>query len=82
MTPPPQWFPDPQNPAQMRYWDGAAWTAHVQPNPQAVQQEPFVPVSQSRSSSDTVKKVVLTLLAIALLGAVYVQFIKKDAVPS
>lgn len=31
-TPPPAgWFQDPQSPAQMRYWDGAAWTAHVAP---------------------------------------------------
>lgn len=24
---PAGWYPDPQNPAQQRYWDGAAWTA-------------------------------------------------------
>ena len=24
---PPGWYPDPQNPSQMRYWDGAMWTA-------------------------------------------------------
>ena len=25
------WYPDPQAPQQLRYWDGAGWTAHVQP---------------------------------------------------
>jgi len=25
----PNWYPDPQNPAQWRYWDGSAWTDHV-----------------------------------------------------
>jgi uncharacterized protein YbjQ (UPF0145 family) len=23
------WYPDPQNPAQWRYWDGTSWTDHV-----------------------------------------------------
>jgi hypothetical protein len=28
---PAGWFPDPQMPGQLRYWDGAGWTAHTQP---------------------------------------------------
>lgn len=28
-TPPANWYPDPQVPGQMRYWDGAQWTEHV-----------------------------------------------------
>ncbi len=28
---PAGWYPDPQSPQQLRYWDGAGWTAHVQP---------------------------------------------------
>lgn len=28
---PAGWYPDPQSPEQLRYWDGAGWTAHVQP---------------------------------------------------
>lgn len=27
---PANWYPDPENPAQWRYWDGGAWTDHVQ----------------------------------------------------
>lgn len=28
---PAGWYPDPENPAQQRYWDGAAWTQSVAP---------------------------------------------------
>ncbi|MGC4243506.1 MAG: DUF2510 domain-containing protein [Herbaspirillum sp.] len=30
---PPGWFPDPQNPATLRWWDGRVWTEHRQPPP-------------------------------------------------
>ena len=29
--PPAGWFEDPQNPSQLRYWDGAQWTNHYHP---------------------------------------------------
>ncbi|MFT5026981.1 MAG: hypothetical protein ACI9CV_001744, partial [Ilumatobacter sp.] len=29
MTTPPDWHPDPNGRADLRYWDGAAWTEHV-----------------------------------------------------
>lgn len=28
---PANWYPDPQQPGMVRYWDGAQWTEHVQP---------------------------------------------------
>jgi hypothetical protein len=28
---PPNWYVDPQNAAQLRYWDGRAWTGHTAP---------------------------------------------------
>ncbi|MEM8922454.1 MAG: DUF2510 domain-containing protein [Actinomycetota bacterium] len=30
-SPVPGWYPDPQNAAQLRYWDGAQWTEAVSP---------------------------------------------------
>ena len=29
MSDPGQWYPDPQNPRRMRYWDGTQWTGHT-----------------------------------------------------
>ena len=34
-TVPAGWHPDPSNPGALRWWDGAAWTHHTQPVPQA-----------------------------------------------
>ena len=31
---PPDWYPDPMGRAQLRYWDGTAWTDHVSTNGQ------------------------------------------------
>ena len=31
---PAGWYPDPQDPRYLRYWDGVAWTAQVTPLPQ------------------------------------------------
>ena len=32
--PPPGWYPEQGSPTGTRYWDGAQWTAHVNPPPQ------------------------------------------------
>jgi hypothetical protein len=31
MAPQPNWYPDPQNPAMLRWWDGQIWTNHTRP---------------------------------------------------
>ena len=31
MTQPSGWYDDPQDPNQLRYWDGVVWTGHVSP---------------------------------------------------
>ncbi|PKQ25616.1 MAG: hypothetical protein CVT64_09355 [Actinobacteria bacterium HGW-Actinobacteria-4] len=30
-TPPAAWYPDPTNPAHLRYWNGMSWTEHTAP---------------------------------------------------
>ncbi len=35
--PPANWYPDPQTPGQLRYWDGQRWTQHVHPAQQPAQ---------------------------------------------
>ncbi len=35
--PPANWYPDPQTPGQLRYWDGQRWTQHVHPVQQPTQ---------------------------------------------
>jgi peptidyl-prolyl cis-trans isomerase B (cyclophilin B) len=32
MQPGPGWYPDPQNSANQRYWDGTQWTNNVMPS--------------------------------------------------
>jgi Protein of unknown function (DUF2510) len=31
-APPPNWYPDPRNPAILRWWDGQTWTGHTHPS--------------------------------------------------
>lgn len=36
-TPPADWYPVPEAPHTLRYWDGKAWTEHYAPAPTAAQ---------------------------------------------
>lgn len=45
---PAGWFPDPEDAAQLRYWDGAAWTDHRHPaDPAAAAAATAVPVADT-----------------------------------
>ena len=43
MTSAPGWYPDPNAPAQQRYWDGGQWTEQVAPAAAAHQPPPAAP---------------------------------------
>ena len=70
-TPPAGWYPDPQNPATMRWFDGTQWTEHVSP---VVTMDPNAPRGSSRSAGKTalivVAIVVVTLLVLGILAAI------------
>ncbi|UVJ38717.1 DUF2510 domain-containing protein [Arthrobacter sp. CJ23] len=44
-TTPPGWYPDPSDPRQMRWWDGARWTAHLAPATAQSMPQQRVPIS-------------------------------------
>lgn len=52
---PAGWYTDPENPAQQRYWDGAAWTLSVAPISQTGAQSP-IPVAPALASAATAAK--------------------------
>ena len=51
-TTPANWYPDPQQPARLRYWDGAEWTGHlVDPDKPGVvryERPPWAPSAQAK----------------------------------
>ncbi|MBB3040166.1 DUF4041 domain-containing protein [Hoyosella altamirensis] len=61
--PPANWYPDPQNSALLRYWDGSQWTAHTTTNPAKQQDRPQTeqhvtpPRSEDPAESRTDEKV-------------------------
>jgi len=47
--PPANWYPDPQTPGQLRYWDGQRWTQHVHPAQQPAQGVGGAAVAQAQA---------------------------------
>ena len=58
----PGWYPDPQTPGQVRYWDGSQWTQQTKMSSQA--QSPAVGPGEGRSRRRGLK---IALLVIGLL---------------
>lgn len=59
-TSPADWYPDPQVPGQLRYWDGAQWTEHTaQPQPAAAApaQQPPQPSAAQQSQPASGRKI-------------------------
>jgi|GEM_PF-5946909 len=50
---PAAWHQDPNDPRQLRYWDGTAWTEHRTPNPEAPPALPPLPSALPAPSSST-----------------------------
>ncbi len=39
---PAAWYPDPDDPRMLRYWDGTVWTRQIAPNPDPVPAHPYL----------------------------------------
>lgn len=77
MTTQPGWYPDPQNPAVMRYWDGTKWTQHTQ----AAQPVPFQgqpPTKSHVKSNLKALGAVAAVVIVALLAVTGVDTILND----
>lgn len=46
------WYPNPENPAEVRWWDGKAWTAHTERNPMAPAAAPAPGMPPAPSAGD------------------------------
>ena len=65
--PAPGWYPDVQQPGQVRWWDGSQWTVHTQlPAPMAAQ-----PIADQQHVATGVT---LGVLALAIIGGYLANF--------
>ncbi len=71
-TTPPGWYPDPGGPpgARLRWWDGNAWTSHVNANAAPVAPQAVVDLAAERGDADRARKAMIA--GAALYG---VQFV-------
>jgi hypothetical protein len=71
---PAAWYPDPKNPALVRFWDGQRWTEHTAPGAQPQAAAPAVAfygprtVMSSDKEAKTVQASFAWLIAILTLG--------------
>lgn len=63
----PNWYPDPENPTQQRFWDGAAWTQHIRPAVGPVVPAPTAQLGSSATSQSTSNGLSISAM---ILGAI------------
>ncbi len=56
MPTPAGWFPAPEDPAQLRYWNGSEWTADYAPNPYAIASQAAVAKAATRRPKSVAAK--------------------------
>jgi hypothetical protein len=76
---PADWYPDPNDPANTRYWDGTAWTALTRPiaappptGPPAMNMDAFAPKRSHRGLWITLSLVGVVVVGLGIAGVVLV----------
>lgn len=67
---PPGWYPDHHDPRLLRWWDGNAWSYHVQPRPGAAYAGPAGVPRQQGTGGRLVVGVLIGIAALVVLGMV------------
>ena len=71
---PPGWYPDPQRPGMLRWWDGSAWTPFEAPaTPPVAQYLPGVPDPQ-RDLASELKFAGYARIALLIGAGIYVAY--------
>lgn len=65
------WYPDPEAPQQLRYWDGAAWTSHIAPS--APEARPGKPRIWTKVTVAMLVSCLVVIIAAAFGGYTLVQ---------
>jgi len=66
--PPPNWYPDPQDPSHFRYWDGTRWTEHTHPIAAPTVAPTYRPLVTPARTLFVLFAVTLVLTVVALLS--------------
>ena len=76
--PPAAWHPDPENPNQLRWWDGHRWTAATAPSPAAVatsqRHQPVAPAEPDAARRRSGWRIAGVVAASLVVGGVLARF--------
>lgn len=66
------WYPDPQNPAGQRYWDGTRWTVHTSPAIAGAPRKQALSVAARKKNAKVAAIIILIVAGLAVVVLVLV----------